>query len=172
MCLGPLDKPVFDERFATPTVDRQFIEGPKKQKSRGVVSALEHIVRSAQKHGTESRIYKTPQATAASPNTSLPYPIGTGAFYTTGERLSRRGEEATTRRWSAGRASSSTHTQGTSWTRHSSGTPSHLRNPVNLPDEGTVGVVNPLLVSEAPPSLETPALPLAGGSSQATPEKK
>ena len=46
VCLGPLDKPVFDERFAVPTVDRQFIEGPKEQKSRGVVSALEHIVRS------------------------------------------------------------------------------------------------------------------------------
>ena len=52
----------------------------------------------------------TPQATAASPNTSLPYPIGTGAFYTTCERSSRRGEETTARRWSAGQASSSTHT--------------------------------------------------------------
>ena len=57
-----------------------------------------------------------------------------------------------------------------SLTPHSSGTPSHLRNLVNLPDESTFGLVSPLLVS--PPSLKTPARPLAGGSSLATPEKK
>ena len=33
VCLGPLDKPVFDERFAVPTNDRQFVEGPKEQEN-------------------------------------------------------------------------------------------------------------------------------------------
>ena len=112
------------------------------------MSALEHIVRSARKHGIESKVHRTPQATAASPNASLPYPIGTSAFYTTGEQSRRREEESTARRWSTGQASFSAPARGMSWTPHSSGTPDHLRNPVNLPDESTVGIVTPTIVGD------------------------
>ena len=172
VCLGPLDKPFFDERFAAPTVDRQFIEGPKEQKSSEVVSALEHIVRSARKHRTESRVNTTPQVTAASPNSNLPYPIGTRAFYSTDERSRRIEEGDTAREWSTGQASSSVPARGASCTPHSPGTPHYLRNPGNLPGESTVGLVTPTIVGGVSPPLETPARPLAGGLSLASPEKK
>ena len=171
VCLGPLDKPVFDERFATPIGEGQFIEESKEQKSSGIVSALEHIVRSAQRHRTDSKLFKTPQATATSPSTSLPYPIGPSTFYTSDERVRRR-EESVVGRRGTGQVDSSTPVRGASWTPPSSGNPDHLTNPVNLPDESIHGLVNPFFVGGPPSPLETPARPLAGGSFLTAPEKK
>ena len=57
VCLGPLDKPIFDQIFAVP-----FIEGLKELYDSVITPALRHIVRSAQKYGTESKIHKTPKA--------------------------------------------------------------------------------------------------------------
>ena len=136
------------------------------------MSGLEHIIRSARKHRTESRVNTTPQVTAASPNSSLPYPIGTRAFYSTDVRSRRREERETARGWSAAQAGSSVPARGTGCKPHSPGTPHHLRNPAILPGESTVGLATPTIVGGVPPPLETPARPLAGGSSLATPEKK
>ena len=52
VCLGPLDKPIFDERFAVPIGDKQFIEGTKELHDSGKTPALRHIVKSAQRCGT------------------------------------------------------------------------------------------------------------------------
>ena len=142
ICLGPLDKPVFDERFAAPRGDRQFIEGPKELNSCGMGSVLEHIIRSAQKYGAKSKVYNTPKAMTTSLDSNLPYPIGTGTVYSAGEQSTNSRNRSNSQQRSAGQVSSSKHQlqRGTSRTPHSSGDTSQLRNLVNHPDERTFGL--------------------------------
>ena len=81
VCLGPLDKPIFDERFAVPRGDKQFIKGPKELHESGITPALRHIVRSTQRYGTKSKIHKTSEASVSSLAGSPPYPIRPSIFY-------------------------------------------------------------------------------------------
>ena len=61
VCLSPLHKPIFDKRFAVPKGDKQFIEGSKERHDSDRTPALRHIVKSAQRYGTKSKIHKLPR---------------------------------------------------------------------------------------------------------------
>ena len=82
VCLGPFDKPIFDERFVVPIGDEQFIEGTNKLYDSGKTPALRHIVKSAQRCGARSKIHQTPKTSVSSSEGDLPYPIRSSIFYT------------------------------------------------------------------------------------------
>ena len=81
VCLGPLDKPIFDKRFGVPRGDKQFIEGSKELHDSGITPAIRQIVKSAQRYGTKSKIHKTPEASVSSLEGGLLYPIRQSIFY-------------------------------------------------------------------------------------------
>ena len=81
VCVGPLDKPIFDKRFAVPIGDEQFIEGTKELYDSGKTPAPRHIVKSAQNYGTRSKIHQTPPASVSNSKGGLPYPIRPSIFY-------------------------------------------------------------------------------------------
>ena len=63
-----------------PTGDEQFIEGSKELYDSGKTPALRHIVKSAQRYGTRSKLHKT-RALVSSSEGGLPYPIRPSIFY-------------------------------------------------------------------------------------------
>ena len=132
VCLEPLVKRIFDERFAVPRGNEQFIEGSKELYDSGIIPALSHTVRSAQTYGTKSKIHKTPEASVSNSEGSLPYPIRMSISYSPDDPLIGGPQPPLSR--SAERPSPSEHRGAASQTPHSSGQAAHLTNLVNPPD--------------------------------------
>ena len=172
--LGPLDKPIFDERFAVPIGDKQFIEGTKELYDSGKTPALRHIVKSAQRYGTKSKIHKTPEASVSSPEGRLPYPIRPSIFYTADD-LSIGGQRSRSTNPTQGKEQVSPFQQRRTADRtsQSSGRASHLTKMVNPPDQSVLDLVNPLPLHRRALSLhQTLVRPKPKGFSLTAPERK
>ena len=172
--LGPLDKHVFDERFAVPKGDKQFIEGSKELYDSSITPALRHIVRSAQRYGTKSKIHKTPKGTVSSSEGSLPYPIRLSTFYPVDDpSIGGRQPCSANPAQSTEQLSPSEDQGSASQTPHSSGRATHLTNPVNPLDESVHDLVTPPSLPRRPPPLHrTPVRSLPEVLSLTAPERK
>ena len=174
VCLGPLDKPIFDERFAVPIGDEQFIEGTKELYDSGKTPAPRHIVKSALRCGARSKIHQTPTTSVSSSEGDLPYPIRPSIFYTADDP-SIGEQRSSSAKPSQSQEHTSPHRQrgAADRTSHSSGRATHLKNQVNPPDESVLDLVNPLsLPRGAPSSFQTPVRPQPEGFSLTAPERK
>ena len=169
-----MDKPIFDERFAVPIGDEQFIGGTKELYDSGKTPALRHIVKSAQRYGTRSKIHKTPEASVGSSEGGLPYPIRPSIFYTADDP-SIGGQQSRSTNPTQGKEQTSPFQQRRTadQTSQSSGRASHLTKLVNPPDESVLDLVNPLSLPRRAPSLhQTPVRPMPEGFSLTAPERK